>query len=817
METAQIDFQKLFESAPGLYLVLLPDFTIVAASNAYLKATKTQRIDIAGRNLFDVFPDNPDDPEATGVANLKASLNNVLKNKAADTMAVQQYDIQLPESEGGGFEKKYWSPLNTPVLDSNNDVIYIIHRVEDITDFMLLKEKDIALESKADKMEVELYQRAQELQEANKSLIHSEKIKSEFFTNVSHELRTPLSLIFGPVESLLAGDIDYKQRETLETIRNNSVRLLQLVNGLLDFAKFEAGKMKVEREPTDIVALLSSIFNDFDSVLNGKKITFIQDITIENKNVMIDRYLLERILFNLLSNAGKFTPEGGTVTVHARLNQDHLRISVEDTGIGISETDIPHLFKKFSQVEGSSARRFEGTGLGLAMVKEFAELLQGTVSIVSVPKKGSVFTVECLAPLTDEVSSMQPIIERKPLIPVHTIYNKSHKAQKTEGLKVLVCEDNPELSTYIVTLLSEFCHVETAMNGKEGFEKVKTWKPDLVLSDVMMPEEDGIGLCTRIKSTKSTAEIAVVLLTALTHRDAMMRGWKAGADEYLFKPFHPEELIARIKSLLTLIKERKKSRNEIKQLNNALQHNVLELEKVNQELEAFSYSVSHDMQSPIRVMSGYLHILQEDNIDKLDEDGLRTIEKINRSLESMSKLIDNLLSFFTTSRQDIKMENISTESLVNEVCLEQQKNNNGRKVTIELESLKDITADQSLLHHVWTNLISNAFKYTRKKENAIIKIGSIEKKDSIVYYVKDNGAGFDMQYSNNLFKAFNRLHSKGEFEGSGIGLAIVEKIISRHGGKIWAEGKVNDGATFYFSLPKKLKPSTHFESLSADK
>jgi signal transduction histidine kinase len=296
------DFRSLFESAPGLYLVLNPELKIVAVSNAYLNATRTKRNDIMGRGIFDVFPDNPDDPTASGVGNLRASLNRVLQTQAPDAMAVQQYDIQKPD---GKFEEKYWSPLNTPVLNEKNEVTYIIHRVEDVTEFIRLKQQGNEqsklteeLRSKADEMETEIFRRAQQIQEANTKLRESEKIKSEFFANVSHELRTPLSLILAPLETILSGKSgkpDEQQSRLLYIIHNNAIRLLQLVNGLLDFSKLEAGKMKVHRESTDLEAVFKMVLNDFDSILRGKKVQLSSYMNFMHKYVMLDRYMLERI------------------------------------------------------------------------------------------------------------------------------------------------------------------------------------------------------------------------------------------------------------------------------------------------------------------------------------------------------------------------------------------------------------------------------------------------------------------------------------------------------------------------------------------
>lgn len=799
------DFQNLFESAPGLYLVLSPDLKIVAASNAYLNATKTKREAIIGRGVFDVFPDNPDDPTATGVGNLSASLNRVLHTKTADTMAVQKYDIPRLDSEGSGFEERYWSPLNTPVFGPNKELSYVIHQVEDVTEFIKIKQKHseqdqfaAELRSKAETMEAEIFRRAQEIQETNRKLREAEKVKNEFFANVSHELRTPLSLILAPLESILSGKYgasDAGVKKLLTTIQNNATRLLQLVNGLLDFAKVEAGKMKVNRQSTDIAGLIKMVLNDFESMLNGKKIQLTYSANFDTNYVLTDRYLLERILFNLLSNAVKFTLEG-TVSVTAHVVNDTLTVSVKDTGIGISTAELENLFQRFNQAEGSSTRRFEGTGLGLAMIKEFTELLGGSVLVESEVGKGTTFTIQCSAPATSTIPSDDPtehtITSWLPLSRIN-IEHFETGFEDDSKMKVLVCEDNPELLSYIVTLLCDQCSVKTANNGSDALALVASWHPDLVLCDVMMPEKDGISVCREIKSNPATSKIMVVLLTALTHRDAMIKGWEAKADEYLFKPFHPEELVTRINSLLSKVREQQRSDELLSQKNE-------ELMRAYKDLESFSYSVSHDLRAPLRAISGYSKILEEDYGNNLDSDGKELLYTIQRNTNKMNKLIEDLLSFSKLDKKELVKSEIDASKLVQNIVNEINYTIE-HKADIKLNPLPSIKADHNLLGHVWVNLLSNAIKYSAKKENPSIEIGCSQTGNEIVFFVKDNGSGFDMNYRDKLFGVFQRLHKSSDFEGTGIGLALVKRIITKHGGRVWAEGEVDHGATFYFSVP----------------
>lgn len=809
------DFRLLFESVPGLYLVLSPEFKIIAVSNAYLKATLTERDKILGRGIFEVFPDNPDDPDATGVSNLRSSLLRVLETKAPDTMAVQKYDIQLPEEEGGGFTVKYWSPLNIPVLDKKGKVHCIIHKVEDVTEFVLLKERGEkqsemteALRSRTEEMETEIIRRSQELQSANKSLRETERIKNEFFANVSHELRTPLSLIIAPVESILLdkrSGLSPNNIQMLETVHNNSVRLLQMVNSLLDFSKFEAGKMKVELESTNIGDLIQAILKDFEPSALEKNIRIHHEIPSSDLNVLIDRYLFERIVFNLLSNALKFTPKDGNISVIVTYSEDQLFLSVQDSGIGISEADQRIIFKKFQQAEGSTTRRFGGTGLGLAMVKDFSELLGGSVEVSSKLGLGSKFNVTIPAQKVepDEKGTSSKIFSHSPQYSSLEISNAADY-NFSDKPKVLICEDNEDLSNYIYSLLSPLYRVKSAKNGKEGLKLVYFWEPDLVLSDVMMPEMDGLQLCKEIKADPKISKTTVVLLTALTHREAMLKGWEAKADEYLCKPFHPEELMVRMKSLLTIAEDRKKNLEALEQKN-------FELEFANAELEAFSYSVSHDLRAPLRAIQGYTQMILEDHSSVLDVEGIRFLNVLIESAKRMENLIDNLLEFSKVGKKELKDSTFDLTEVAQTVA-SQIKDQTDHNAEIIVHPLAKVTTDRDMMSYVFQNLISNAVKYSAKKEKPKVEIGVTDTEKGKTFFVKDNGAGFDMKYYNRLFGVFQRLHRQDEFEGTGVGLAIVQRIVTRYKGSVWAEGKPGEGASFFFTLGEKAGTAVGFHN-----
>lgn len=244
---------------------------------------------------------------------------------------------------------------------------------------------------------------------------------------------------------------------------------------------------------------------------------------------------------------------------------------------------------------------------------------------------------------------------------------------------------------------------------------------------------------------------------------------------------------------------------EITALNQNLERRVVErtreMEMANKELEAFSYSVSHDLRAPLRSIHGYMNIFAEEYADQLDDEGKRLVGIIMKNGQRMGQLIDDLLEFSHLGRKEILRSLISMEDMVKGVWEEQRRTEDNRSIELLLNPLPKAIADSSTLRQVWFNLISNAIKYTGHKDKAIIQVGSFNKEDQIVYYVKDNGAGFDMQYYDKLFGVFQRLHSVKDFDGTGVGLAIVHRIIMKHNGTIWAEGKPGEGATFYFSLP----------------
>jgi len=319
----------------------------------------------------------------------------------------------------------------------------------------------------------------------------------------------------------------------------------------------------------------------------------------------------------------------------------------------------------------------------------------------------------------------------------------------------------------------------------------------LLLTDLMMPEMDGIALLRAAR--ESDPDLVGIIMTGAGTIATAVEAMKAGAFDYILKPFELSVILPVISRALNM----RRLRLENAQLERLVREHTAQLEANNKELDAFSYSVSHDLRAPLRHIDGYLRMYMDEAGARLSERDTQLLGTIHNSTAQMRELIEGLLNLSRLGRQPLSKRPIQLGPLVGRVLDQLSKEREGRHVELKVAELPDCVGDPSLLKQVFANLLANAFKFTRATASVIIEVGCQEQNGERVYFVRDNGAGFDMRYAERLFGPFQRLHNHDQFEGTGVGLSIVQRIIHRHGGRIWAEGKIGGGATFYFTLPGK--------------
>jgi signal transduction histidine kinase/ActR/RegA family two-component response regulator len=539
-----LDFKSLFEAAPGSYLVLDPELVIVAVSDAYLRDTMTVREEILGRGLFEVFPDNPDDPEATGEGNLRASLDRVRRTLAADTMAVQKYDIRRPEVEGGGFEARYWTPVNSPILGPDGRLAYILHSVDDVTEFVRLEQAGTAqqhvtaeLRMRNARIEEEVRQRSMELREAKEAADRANTAKSEYLSRMSHELRTPLNAILGFAQLLELEDLGEEQRENLHYILTAARRLLALINEVLDIAAIEAGRLPLSLEPVAVADVVAETVSLIRPLADQHQVLLVNPPLSCASHVQGDRQRLKQILLNLLSNAVKYNRQGGRVELECGPGDDgRLRIQVVDTGPGIAAEAMGQLFVPFERL-GNEQSGVEGAGLGLPLSRRLAEAMGGTLDVASEPGQGSSFWVE----LPQAEGPVQRAERRQELDP----QAQPPPEEPAPTLTVLYIEDNLSNLQLVERVLSRRPGVRliSAMRPQLGLDLAAEHDPDLILLDLHLPDMPGQEVLRRRRAEPRTAEVPVVILSADARPTLVDQLLGEGARAFLTKPLDVKELL----------------------------------------------------------------------------------------------------------------------------------------------------------------------------------------------------------------------------------------------------------------------------------
>ncbi len=367
-----------------------------------------------------------------------------------------------------------------------------------------------------------------------------------------------------------------------------------------------------------------------------------------------------------------------------------------------------------------------------------------------------------------------------------------------EKASILVVDDNPAKRLALVSVLEELNqNLVIAESGRDALRLLLSHEYAVILMDVQMPDMDGFETAALIRSRKQSEVTPIIFVTAYARAETdMLHGYSQGAVDYVFTPIIPEILRAKVSVFVDLYHKAR----EIKWHEQRLREENLALESANQELDAFSHSVSHDLRAPLRHIDGFNSILLQDYADQLDTKGKEYLERMRGAAARMSQLIDDMLHLSRVTRSEMRREETNLGAIALEIAANLRSNQPERRVEFEVAREAPAQCDARLLRIALDNLLGNAWKFTGKCDQARVEFGMAALDGKPVYFVRDNGAGFDMTYANRLFGAFQRMHTEAEFPGTGIGLATVQRIVHRHGGRIWAEAEVGKGATFYFTL-----------------
>jgi signal transduction histidine kinase/DNA-binding response OmpR family regulator len=470
-----------------------------------------------------------------------------VKHKALDDSLQRQAN----SSQMNELEEKYQSEQKQKeieLLSAENQIASLeLEKQESFRNYLIIAALLLLL------LIAVVYNRYQLKAKANAKLTELDQIKTNFFTNISHEFRTPLTLILSPVQKLLKNGNNDETHKELSIIQRNALRLTELINQLLELSKLEAGKLHLEVRENNLKELLKISEASFESLAIVNEIRFETDVDEAPDLAYYDEDKVLKILNNLLSNAFKFTPKGGTITLKAETRNDLVYISVADTGPGVSKGEQELIFQRFQQ-SGTRKSNTAGTGVGLTLSKELALLHQGDIRLESVKGKGTTFTL--YFPFRKDAYPATAVFDAASALPqeyknVNLPFEQKPDDVQEHELIILVVEDNAELRHHVKSLLKDEFTVKQAANGREGIAMALQFVPDIIISDLMMPEVDGEELCDTIKSNDKTSHIPIILLTAKADRETKLSGLRTGADDFLTKPFDNEELLIRVNNLIT--------------------------------------------------------------------------------------------------------------------------------------------------------------------------------------------------------------------------------------------------------------------------
>jgi signal transduction histidine kinase len=664
----------------------------------------------------------------------------------------------------------------------------------------------------------------QHVRERAQALAELDRAKTVFFNNISHELRTPLTLLLAPLDDLLARTtLESTDRTLLEIARRGGARLLKLVNSLLEFSRIEAGRIEASYEATDLAGLTTDLASVFRSAFERVGVALTIDCPKLPDDVYVDRDMWEKIVLNLVSNAFKFTFKG-EVRVSQQALGDHIELQVSDTGCGVAAEDLPRLFERFFRGRTTQARTHEGSGIGLSLVHELVKLHGGTIEAHSevgvgtaitlrIPRGSSHLPTERIGrlrtlerarigalPFVEEALGWLPdggsaaLHQPEPGEAPSNSESEAPRADDSAQARILIVDDNADMRGYLRHLLGGRWQVETAPDGVVAMERIQQRLPDLVIADVMMPVMDGFGLLNAIRTNAATEKLPVMLLSARAGEEASSEGLRAGADDYVIKPFSARELLARVESRIAQAR-----------LHAAERRARESAEQANRARDVFFTMLSHELRTPLMAVLAWTALLKDNRLDP--SEAVHALELIDRNARVQRRLVDDLLdiSRIVTGRMRIDPRPVgSLAQTVGIVVDSFRPAALAKNLTVEtaLEAgAGTVNGDSERLQQVVWNLLSNAIRFT--PPGGRIQLSYARRGEHVELLVRDSGQGIAPEELPHLFERYWQGVSKERrSQGLGLGLAIAHRIIQLHGGSIAAasEGK-GHGATFTVTLP----------------
>jgi len=644
---------------------------------------------------------------------------------------------------------------------------------------------------------------AEEERRRAEAMAELDRAKTVFFSNISHELRTPLTLMLGPTTDALRSPTRTLEAHDLEIVHRNALRLQKLVGSLLDFARIEAGRARVSLELFRLDVLTSELAHAFDAAMRDAGLDYQVSCEPLPQPVLIDPEMWEKILLNLISNALKFTFEGRVrVSLAARGGQ--IVLHVADTGTGIPAPELPHVFDRFHRVQNARARTQEGSGIGLALVYELTRMLGGNVSAESSVGKGTTMTVVIparaaeggaegpeAAPAAARAAASSYVEEARlwlPNAPGPAVVEAAERSTR-----VLVVDDNADMREYLTRMLAPRWTVETAIDGQDALAAIRARRPDVVLTDVMMPNLDGFALIARLRANEATADLPVIVLSARAGEESRIEGLQAGADDYLVKPFSARELVARVHVHITLAQLRRRLLERAEEAKRAA-------EDATRSKDEFLAMLGHELRNPLAPIVMAIELM------RVRVGNSKELQIIERQLKQLMRLVDDLMDVSRIARGKVELnkERTSIAEVVRRAAESTQPLYQQRHQPLALDVPADlfVYGDPPRLQQVFANLLTNASKYS--DAGADVRISARLVEGAVEIRVRDRGIGIRPEMIERVFDLFVQQpqaldRSAG---GLGLGLAIVKNLVISHGGSVRVESAgPGTGSEFIVTLP----------------